>query len=199
MQPIRDWKEVVFAATLLFAFAAASSEQPQKTGDEGYWTSLVDSTTAKPPTNRFTIGPLALLRGALALELDIGVADKVSWQLGGTGVFFVGPVSVQPSPPIELITGLRFFPLANDRAPGGFWLGVGGCGWIVESSFLPGIDATIGYTSVDRRGFTISIGGGAKVMSLVASSLAMFIVPVIHLNLGFAFAFDTGGQMRQTR
>jgi hypothetical protein len=190
MQPIWVWKKFVFAASLLFAFAAASNEQPEKPKDDAYWTSLVESTTVGPATrpplsNRLTIAPLSLLMGALAAELDTALGDRVSWQIGGSAVLFLGPLRVQPTPAAELATGLRFFPLANDRASAGFWLGIGVFSWVPSnsSSFSAGMNATIGYTFVARAaGFTTSIGAGARAMT--GSGFPLRVTPVLHLNVG---------------
>ena len=207
MQPIRDWKKSVFAATVLFASPVVANEQPEKPADEAYWTSLVESTTPPSATrkrrsHRLTIAPLSLLMGTAAVELDTALGDRVSWQLGGTALLFAGPLRIQPTASAELATGLRFFPLADDRASAGFWLGIGAFSWLPSSSssFAAGMDATVGYTFVDERAASsVSIGAGARGISLPGwSSLLVFVMPVLHVNVGLAF-LDSGGRMRQTR
>jgi hypothetical protein len=177
----------VFAATLLFAFAAASNEPSEKSADEEYWTSLVKATTPRPATSRLTFGPAALVLGALALEVDLGVSKYVSLHLGGIGVVVPSLYQTGPgrslTPPLEFTTGLRFFPAPNVVAPAGFWLGVAGLFWYVPSTstqLWPGLSTTVGYTFIDAGGFTFSIGGGLR-------ALYILITPVIHLNFGFAF------------
>jgi hypothetical protein len=185
----------VFAATLLFAFAAASEQPSEKPRDDEYWTTLVESTTPHPATSRLTIGPAALVLGALALEVDLGVSKYVSWHLGGIGVVVPSVYQTGPgrslTPPLEITTGLRFFPAPNVVAPAGFWLGVAGLFWYMPSTstqLLPGLSTTVGYTFIDAGGFTFSIGCGLRAVSLGNPyGLSVLINPIIHLNIGFAF------------
>jgi hypothetical protein len=125
--------------------------------------------------NRLTIGPLAAIRGAVAFEYEGAFTERVS--------LYVGPlVAIAGMIGVQLYGGMRVFPLPNDLAPRGFWLGMGGL--ISYVSTEPGVrlDAMVGYTFISEGGFTTSFGIGAR--PFVPNALLEIAG---HLNLGYAF------------
>lgn len=157
--------------------------------------------------NRLTWGPLVGPGGAVALEYERAVTEKLSLFVGPR-VGFLGGVGVGGS------TGARFF-LAGSPAPTGVWFGpefyfdyftsrtvVNGSPF-AKQDLTAVMLAMLGYTWTHEKGFTASVGAGAGagwadwqrsglvVNGNIFTDSGSFrgVIPslALHANLGYAF------------
>jgi hypothetical protein len=128
-----------------------------------------------------------LAMGVIAVEIETATGDKTSWHIGGALAAFPGVIGINPTPRLELSSGVRFFPAHNDFAPHGFWLGVSGLFWYTESPALgAGLQGMIGYAVVNDEGPTTSIGAGLKAVVVTAGSyVSVLVTPGLLLSFGF--------------
>jgi hypothetical protein len=125
--------------------------------------------------NRLTMGPVSILGYAVAFEYEGALTDKVC--------VYMGPRIGWPTA-VELYGGMRIFPLPNDLAPEGFWLGFGWLFSYVSIDPAVRLDAMLGYTFISNGGFTASFGAGVR--PVVPNTTLLGLLSG-HLNLGYAF------------
>lgn len=115
--------------------------------------------------NRLTVGPLTVFAGAVTVEFERALTDKIS-VYGGPRVGFTG-LGLGGS------VGARFFPLEQGLAPNGLWVGpevfaeyARQSGTLNNVRFASSgvkafLLAMVGYTHTLDMGLTFTVGGGA--------------------------------------
>jgi hypothetical protein len=166
-------------------------------------TTMIATSSRAEIKHVISVSPLYILSGIYAIEYTGAVSERIALAIGGGyGSFDWG---IATSEVMTLQAGVRFHPIEEMKAPGGFWVGpsvhyteVNGSTDIVISNFDVSnlaLLANVGYNWLmgnENSAFSINPRGyvGVNVMQADVTGESMgasMIIAGFDVTIGFAF------------